>query len=78
LDSPERWRPDTEWAEEGVMNECMAPTLEAPAAWPAANAGRPESADGDSPAVLPREAAVSLRDYVWFAVEQQGVYCQLV
>jgi hypothetical protein len=34
------------------------------------------SDDGDSPAALPGEAA--LCDYAWFAVEQQGVYCQLV
>jgi hypothetical protein len=58
------------------MNECLVPALEAPAAWRSDNARRAES-EGDLPTALPREA-LSLWDYVRFAVEQQGVYCQLV
>jgi hypothetical protein len=59
------------------MNECIAPVLEPPAAWSSVDSRRAESNE-DLPAVLPREAVASFWDYAWFAVEQQGVYCQLV
>jgi hypothetical protein len=60
------------------MNECLAPVLGPPPAPAAEGAGRAEGADGDLPALLPLEAVASSWDYAWFAVEQQGVYCQLV
>jgi hypothetical protein len=60
------------------MNECMTPALELPAAWVAVDGRLAESGGGERPAVLPREAVVSFWDYAWFAVEQQGTYCQLV
>jgi hypothetical protein len=60
------------------MNECIAPILEPPAAWAAVDARHAESNAGELPAVLSREAVTSFWDYARFAVEQQGVYCQLV
>jgi hypothetical protein len=59
------------------MNECLAPVLGSPA-WAAEGACRAETPEGDWPALLPPEAVTSCWDYVSFAVEQQGVYCQLV
>jgi hypothetical protein len=59
------------------MNECLAPVLEPPAARAAEGARRTEKQD-DSPALLPLEAVAAFWDYARFAVEQQGVYCQLV
>ena len=56
------------------MNDCMASVLEPVAA----EVRAAESPTGDSPALVPLEAITSFRDYVGFAVEQQGVYCQLV
>jgi hypothetical protein len=53
------------------MNECLAPVLEPPAA-------RVPEKNDDAPALLPLEAVASAWDYACFAVEQQGVYCQLV
>ena len=60
------------------MNECIAPVLEPPPARVAVEARLAESTGGERPAALPREAVASFWDYAWFAVEQQGVYCQLV
>ena len=60
------------------MNECLAPVLEPPSARSAEGARRADGNDHDLPALLPLEAVVSFWDYVAFAVEQQGVYCQLV
>ncbi len=59
------------------MNECLAPALEPPAARSAEGARRAERKD-NSPALLPLEAVAAVWDYACFAVEQQGVYCQLV
>jgi len=57
------------------MNECLVPVLEPP---PADGTRRAPGQDGDSSALLPLEALASFWDYARFAVEQQGVYCQLV
>jgi hypothetical protein len=59
------------------MNECIAPVLEL-LAWAAESAPRAESQEGQLPALVPLEAVASFWDYACFAVEQQGVYCQLV
>jgi hypothetical protein len=60
------------------MNDCMAPVLEPPAARHPSDTRVAANHARESPALLPLEAVTAVWDYAWFAVEQQGAYCQLV